>query len=222
MPSMGTVTVAGPPLLAGVAVLEHERRRRAQARERQLDAVLVPGDPDRPARPARVADEPPVDRHHARRVAVGQKEPGVDGGDRLVTLGDARDRFDAHDLVVRERRLQVDALWVEPKDPDRDRAGRIDKGRALEVIQKHAGRDAAGFGKIGCLRPEGGEREEEQDERAREQPRPAARAGAQACAYSTQEAFLPSPLTLPARSSFLPISTRKMLLRVSISSPGGA
>ena len=91
-----------------------------------------------------------------------------------MTLGDAGDRFDAHDLVVRERGLQVDALRVEPKHPDRDRAGGIDEGRALEVIKQHAGRDVAGFGKIDRLRLERGEGEGEQDERAREhrdQPR---------------------------------------------------
>ena len=42
------------------------------------------------------------------------------------------------------------------------------------MVQKHPGRDVPGFGKIECLRPEWGQGDGEQDERAREhrdQPR---------------------------------------------------
>ena len=60
--------------------------------------------------------------------------------------------LDAHDLVVGERRLQIDLRGIEPQHPDRDRPFRVDERRAVEVIQKHAGRDVTGFGEIELLR----------------------------------------------------------------------
>ena len=149
------------PVIVRRVVLQHERRRGAKPREDELHTGLVPENTNRPPLPSRIADQASIDGHHAGRVAVGQEKAGVDCRDRLVTLGDARDRFDAHDFVVGERRLEIHFRGIEPQHPDRNRTFRVDERRAVEVVQKHAGRDVTGFREIELLgagrdRTEGG------------------------------------------------------------------
>ena len=140
---------------------DDERRAGAEPREYQTNTSGILRDANRAARTPRIADQTAVNRHDARRIAVLLKVPGIHGGDRLVTLGDASDGLCTHDLVVGEHGLQIHPR-VEPQRPDRNRPFGVDERRAVKVIQKDARREDTRLGEIDLLRRDGRERQKQE------------------------------------------------------------
>jgi hypothetical protein len=76
--------------------------------EEELHAPLRAGqDRHGAAMERRVAHQPATELQQPCRVAGWQEEPGVDGGERLVTARDVRDGFKADDLIQRQRASQL-------------------------------------------------------------------------------------------------------------------